>query len=284
MNEIDPSLVNQIQCCDCVVGMSRLPVDCIDLTVTSPPYGKMRDYGGQEFTYVKFQSIARELFRITKPGGIVVWVLRDQFVRLKGATGDSARQWLYFQEVGFNLHDQIPMERNAQRWPGRNRYGNSLEYAFVVSKGSPKFVNLIRDRENRHAGTVKVFTRRAENGERQVAGKPQAVNRLGVRGAVWRYNVGRNTTTKDHDTLRAHPALMPEQVAEDHIVSWSRPSELIFDPMAGGGTTCKMALLNNRRYFGFEVHPPYHLAAMRRLSEARQNYLNRLDDWFIGAA
>ena len=281
MSKIDASLINQIYCCDCVEGMRSLPNDCIDLTVTSPPYGKMRDYGGQEFTHEKFQAIARELFRITKPGGIIVWVVRDQIRRRKGATGDSARQWLYFQEVGFNLHDQIPMERNGHRWPGRNRYGQSLEYAFVVSKESPKFVELIRDRENRHAGTVKAFTRRAENGERQLAGERQAINRVGVRGAVWGYNVGRNSTTKDYDTLRAHPALMPEQMAEDHIVSWSRPGQLVFDPMAGGGTTSKMALLNNRHYLGFEVHPPYHLAAMRRLKEAHQQYLERLDDWFL---
>ena len=182
----------------------RLPDDCIDLTVTSPPYGKMRDYGGQDFTHEKFQSIARELYRITKPGGIVVWVVRDQILRRKGATGESARQWLYFQEVGFHLHDKIPMERLGQRWSGRNRYGNSIEYAFVVSKGRPDFVDLIRDRENKHAGTVDVFTRRAENGEQQVAGKPQAIHRMGVRGGVWTYKAGGRSTTKDHDAL-AHP-------------------------------------------------------------------------------
>lgn len=284
MNKISPKLLDQIVCCDCVEGMKTIPDDCIDLTLTSPPYGKMRDYGGQEFTHDKFQAIARELFRITKPGGIVVWVVRDQILRRKGGTGDSARQWLYFQEVGFRLHDQIPMERLNQRWPGRNRYGQSLEFAFVVSKGRPDFVNLIRDRENRHAGEVKTFTRRAENGEKQIAGKPQAVNRLGVRGPVWRYNVGLHSTTKDYDALRAHPALMPEEMAEDHIVSWSRPGELVFDPMAGAATTCKMALLNNRHYLGFEIHPPYHMAAMRRLRDAHRQYQERLDDWFLAGA
>ena len=281
MNKIDPRFLDQILCRDCVEGMKMLSDDWIDLTVTSPPYGKIRDYGGQEFTHDKFQAIAHELFRITKTGGIVVWVVRDQILRRKGATGDSARQWLYFQEVGFRLHDMIPMESLGQRWPGRNRYGQSLEYAFVLSKGRPDFVDLIRDHENRHAGTVKTFTRRAESGERQVAGKPQAINRYGVRGPVWSYKVGRNSTTKDYDTLQVHPALMPEQMAEDHIVSWSRPGEVVFDPMAGGGTTCKMALLKNRHYLGFEVHPPYHMEAMRRLKEANQQYQKRLDDWFI---
>ncbi len=284
MNKITPKQLDQILCCDCVEGMKMLSDDCIDLTVTSPPYGKMRDYGGQDFTYETFQAIARELFRITKPGGIVVWVVRDQIVRRKGATGESARQWLYFQEVGFRLHDMIPMERLGQRWPGRNRYGQSLEFAFVVSKGRPDFVDLIRDQENLHVGRIKVFTRRAENGEAQVAGKPQAVNRLGVRGPVWKYKVGRNSTTKDKEALRVHPALMPEDMAKDHIVSWSRPGELVFDPMAGAATTCKLALLNIRHYLGFEVHPPDHMVAMRRLKEAKEQYLDGLDAWFGAGA
>jgi site-specific DNA-methyltransferase (adenine-specific) len=247
--------------------------------VTSPPYGKIREYGGHDFTHEKFQSIARELYRITKPGGIVVWIVRDQILRRNGATGESARQWLYFQKVGFRLHDQIPMEKLGQRWAGRNRYGNSIEYALVVSKGRPDFVDLIRDRENKHAGKLNVFTRRAANGEMQVAGKPQAINRLGVRRGVWAYGVGRSSTTRDYDALRIHPALMPEQMAEDHIISWSRPGELVFDPMAGGGTTCKMALLNNRRYLGFEIHRPFQQGAVRRLERARHDYLVGLDDW-----
>jgi N6-adenosine-specific RNA methylase IME4/DNA modification methylase len=281
MNRIDPTLIDHIKCCDCVEGMRTLPDDCIDMTLTSPPYGKMRDYGGQAFTHDKFQSIARELYRITKPGGTVVWVVRDQIVRRKGATGDSARQWLYFQEVGFSLHDMIPMVRIGQRWPGRNRYTNSLEYALVVSKGSPEYVDLIRDRENRHAGKLKEFKRRAENGDTQVAGKPQPINRQGVRGPVWSYKVGLNSTTKDNDALSIHPALMPEQMAHDHIVSWSRPPELVFDPMAGAGTTCKMALLNNRHYIGFEIHPPYHVEALRRLKSAQKRYCEHLDDWLV---
>jgi site-specific DNA-methyltransferase (adenine-specific) len=280
MNRISPNLLDQILCCDCVDGMRSLPEHCIDLTVTSPPYGKIREYGGHAFTHEKFQSIARELFRITKPGGIVVWIVRDQILKGKGATGETARQWLYFQKVGFQLHDKIPMQKLGQRWAGRNRYGNSAEYALVVSKGRPGFVDLIRDRENKHAGRVDAFTRRATNGESQVAGKPQAIHRMGVRGGVWTYSVGRHSTTKDYDALRIHPALMPEQMPTDHIISWSRPGELVFDPFAGGGTTCKMAMLNNRHYLGFEVHAPFQQGAVRRLERARHDYLVKLDDWF----
>lgn len=46
----------------------------IDLTVTSPPYNNLRAYNGYEF---RFEPIAKELFRVTKDGGVVVWVVGD---------------------------------------------------------------------------------------------------------------------------------------------------------------------------------------------------------------
>ncbi len=219
MSKISPSFLDQILCCDCVEGMKKLPDGCIDLTVTSPPYGTMRDYGGQDFTYETFQAIARELFRLTKPGGVVVWIVADTIVH-GSETCTSARQKLYFREIGFNVHRTMIMDRAGSRFPSKVRYGSSLEYAFILSKGTPRTTNLLRDRPNKLAG-------------------------------------------------------------EDHIVSWSRPGELVFDPMAGAGTTCKMALLNNRHYLGFEVHSPYHMEAMRRLREAHRQYRERLDDWFL---
>jgi site-specific DNA-methyltransferase (adenine-specific) len=48
--------------------------DYIDLTVTSPPYDDLRDYKGYSF---QFEEIAKELYRITKKGGIVVLIVND---------------------------------------------------------------------------------------------------------------------------------------------------------------------------------------------------------------
>ncbi len=283
MKNTPPKYLDRIILGDCIERMRRMPDGCIDMTLTSPPYGEIRRYGDHPFGFEKFQAVARELFRLTKRGGVVVWVVREQAPRGKGETGDSSRQRLYFQEVGFVLHHTMVMDRKGCRWPGRNRYGQPLEFAFILSKGKPKSVHLIRDRENRHAGKVGTFTRRSKEGGNEPAGKPQVVPMLGVRGAVWSYAVGRNVSTKDHYALQTHPALMPEKMALEHIVSWSRPGDLIFDPFCGAATTCKMALLSHRRFLGFEVHEPYHELALRRMRDAQAEYRRRLDAWLVGA-
>ena len=54
--------------------MARMPDGFVDLTVTSPPYDNLRTYNGYCFD---FENVAKELFRITKQGGIVVWVVGD---------------------------------------------------------------------------------------------------------------------------------------------------------------------------------------------------------------
>lgn len=283
MKKTAPKYLDRIIRCDCVEGMRRLPDGCIDMTLTSPPYGEIRRYGDHPFDLAKFRAVAEELFRLTKPGGVVVWVVREQAPRGKGETGDSSRQRLYFQEVGYRLHHTMVMDRKGCRWPGRNRYGQPLEFAFILSKGKPKSVHLIRDRENRHAGKVNNFIKRTADGRIEPAGEAQIIGALGVRGAVWSYAVGRNVSTKDHYALKGHPALMPEKMALEHIVSWSRPGDLVFDPFCGAATTCKMALLGHRRYLGFEVHEPYYELAQRRMRDAQAEYRRRLDSWLVGA-
>jgi DNA modification methylase len=216
-------------------------------------------------------------------GGVVVWIVREQAPRGKGESGDGSRQRLYFQEIGFRLHHTMVMDRKGCRWPGRNRYGQPLEFAFILSKGRPKSVHLIRDRPNRHAGKINNFIKRTIDGRIEPAGDPQVVGAFGVRGPVWSYAVGRNVSTKDHYALTAHPALMPEKMAEDHILSWSRPGDLVFDPFCGSGTTCKVALLNHRRYLGFEVHDDYYQLARRRIQDAQVEYRRRLDAQLVVA-
>ena len=136
--------INQILCCDCVAGMKRLPDGVIPLTLTSPPYDGLRKYGGHPFD---FEAVAKELYRITMPGGIVVWIVQDQIVD-GGETGTSFEQALHFQRIGFRLHSTMLMVANGGKLPHRTRYVPQFHYAFVLSKGRPRYVNLIHDRRN----------------------------------------------------------------------------------------------------------------------------------------
>jgi site-specific DNA-methyltransferase (adenine-specific) len=272
MNQVDPKFVNQVLHCDCVGGMRQLPDCCIPLTVTSPPYDDMRTYGGHEF---QFEAVARELYRVTAPGGVVVWVVQDQVV--KGSfTGTKHRQAVFFQEVGFGIHNELTLVALNSRIPQQVRYTPTSHTAFVLGKGRPRSVNLLRDKPNKQAGMYKpTWSRRTREGNRETGRYGKEVARFGLRSDVWVYLVGNNVTTKDKVT---HPALMPEEMAEDLVVSWSRPGDMVFDPMCGAGTTCKMALLNHRRYLGMEIHEPYVHDAKARLASARAEQKRRLDE------
>lgn len=279
--KLDDGFIDCILNTDCVAGMAALPDDSVPMTLTSPPYDRIRGYGGIDWNFDIFRPIADQLWRITMPGGVVVWVVADQIDR-GGETGTSARQKLYFQEIGFNLHHTMIMDRAGSRWPSRHRYGGSLEYAFIISKGKPRTINLLRDRPNIHAGAYyKAQARRLPGRGRPVPTvRERPISEFGVRSAIWTYAGGRWTSAEEHYAFE-HEALMPEAMARDHILSWSRPGDLILDPMGGAGTTAKMAVLNHRRFLSFEANESYCRLARRRVADAQAEYQRRIDAWLM---
>ena len=247
--------LNKIYNMDCVAGMKLLNDESIDLTVTSPPYDNMRTYNG--FTW-DFESVAKELYRVTKQGGVVVWVVGDQTI--KGSeTGTSFRQALFFKEIGFNLHDTMIYEKNGTGACGSNNcYWQTFEYMFVFTKGKIKTVHRLDNGKPRTKGGAGRFTK---DGVHKVEKRSDAEGKLQLRSNIWRYNVG---FTSGDDTT-GHPAVFPELLAQDHILSWSNEGDTIFDPFMGSGTTAKMALLNNRNYIGFELSEEYCKIAEERI-------------------
>ena len=274
---------NQILLADCTEGLKRLPDACIPMTLTSPPFRKLRHFGGHEWSPDIFGRIAEELYRVTMPGGVVVWVVGDQIVD-GSFSGDSFRQAIFFQEIGFSLHQTLIMRSSGFRLPDRSRYPCQTQFAFVMSKGHPRSVHLIRDRPNTTAGRrwrAKYW--RSESGARMKSPLPERViGFFGRRGDVWEYVTGGVHTTLDCYAYE-HSALMPEAFARDLILSWSRPGDLVLDPMCGAATSCKMSLLSHRDYLGYEVHQPYHRLAERRMNDAHAEYRRRLDATLLGA-
>jgi len=259
--------INEIIQGDCLEVMQSFPGDSIDLTVTSPPYDNLRTYKGYTFN---FEGIAKELYRVTKQGGVVVWVVGDATVN-GSETLNSFKQAIYYKEVcGFNVHDTMIYEKDGTSFPDDNRYYQVFEYMFVLSKGTPKTINLIKDRVNRYAGKPYTSTSRDKNGNiADSHGKKHNKTHtdFGVRRNVWGINRGFNKSTKDKEAYE-HPAIFPERLAEDHIKSWSNQGDIIFDPMCGSGTTCKMAVANNRQYIGIDISEKYCKIARERVKRA----------------
>ena len=254
--------INETHKIDCAKGLKKLEDSSIDLTVTSPPYDNLRKYNGFDFD---FPTIASELYRVTKPGGIVVWVVGD--ASIKGSeTGTSFKQALHFKEVGFNLHDTMIYEKNSMSMPDSNRYYQKFEYMFVLSKGSPKTFNPIKDRKNiaeRWGKKYNIFDKDGNKIERE---RSLEKNEYGVRFNIWKYNTGKGFTDKQNYN---HPAKFPIKLAEDHIISWSNEGDLVLDPFMGSGTTAKAALVNNRNFIGFEISKEYCDMSNERIKNAQ---------------
>lgn len=243
-----------------------METESIDLTVTSPPFDNMRDYNGYEFDY---KPIIEELHRVTKKGGVVVWVVADASID-GGETLNSFRQALHFQETGFRCHDTMIYMRNGVSAPSKVRYYHCFQYMFVMSKGKPKTINLIKDHKNKTAGKkTGIKKQREEDGSWRE--KPHYVGQgkkgrpeYSVRWNVWTYDVGTNVMADDK-LWSSHPAIFPLKLAEDHIQSWSKKGDVVLDPMCGSGQTLIAAKKLNRRYIGMDISEEYCQLSRERL-------------------
>lgn len=249
---------------DCLKVMKTLEDNHIDLTVTSPPYDNLRDYNGYSFD---FEGIAKELYRITKDGGVVVWVIGDATIN-GSETGTSFRQALYFMGCGFNLHDTMIYQTNKPPLT-HNRYEQNFEFMFILSKGKPKAFNPIKircayigskmDRPETKKGS------RSQNSAIRSRRNDFKIKKLKIKYNIWEYKSGGSHTTKDKFAFE-HPAIFPEQLAYDHIISWSNEGDLVFDPFLGSGTTAKMAERAKRRWVGIEISKEYCEIAQKRIN------------------
>lgn len=257
---------------DCAELMKKMPDNSIDLTVTSPPYDNLRKYNGNvnQWTFEKFQDIAKELYRVTSDGGVVVWVVGD--ATIKGSeSGSSFKQALYFMECGFNLHDTMIYEKNTSTFPARRdgvRYTQIFEYMFVFSKGKPKTVNLLCDKKNKWGGvsTWGNTWNRNDDDELVKTDHKIAIPEYSPRNNIWIYNVSRGKSGGNGGSKK-HPAVFPEELAQDHILTWSNEGDMVLDPFLGSGTTGRMALSNNRNFIGIELDEEYYIDAKASIED-----------------
>ena len=256
--------LNKIYNQDCLEGLKLLDDNSIDLTVTSPPYDNLRTYNGFSWD---FEGIAKELYRVTKEGGVVVWIVGDNTTNFCESLS-SFKQALYFvEDCGFNLLDtMIYYKQNyAPAYPTLKRYANQFEYMFVFSKGKPKTFNPIQRPKVRNKEEKVAFRQQDGSLIRKTKDKGRETKDA---SNVWEYSTG-GSCTKDKIAFQ-HPAIFPEQLANDHILSWSNENDIVLDPFMGSGTTAKMAILNNRQYIGFELSKEYCDLAEERIKNATQ--------------
>lgn len=249
----------------CLDTMSRMPSDFIDLTITSPPYDNIRNYNknikgiSDEFNGYSFpfEDIAKELYRVTKKGGVVVWVVNDSVI--KGSKSlNSFRQALYFKEIGFNIHDTMIYRKLNPVPNAGTRYQQMFEYMFVISKGKPKTTNIsLRDRSNK-CNDKRTYRKKKwpRNQDGEFSENDYFIRERVPDYNVWDFYVGGGNSTNDKVAFK-HPAIFPEELVKRHIESWSNEGDLVYDPFMGSGTTSKMCILTKRNYIGSELSAEY---------------------------
>lgn len=253
-----------LKCGDCLELMKDIPNEYIDLTITSPPYDDLRDYNSN----IDFENIIKQLYRITKKGGVCVWIIGDK-VENGSKTLTSYKQALLFKKIGFNVYDVIIYEKTSPSAPHKNRYFNSFEYMFIFSKGKPKTINLLKDRKNKYANTYSgVITKREKNGTLTTKER-KLISEYGIRTNIWSYAVGNNKSTTDKIAFK-HPAIFPEKLAQDHILSWSNERDIVLDCFMGSGTAGKMCKLLNRNFIGIEIDEHYFNIAKERIEKVEE--------------
>lgn len=261
---------------DCFDILPTIPDDSVDMVLTSPPYDNLRDYGGiaESFTFEKFQVLAKELFRVLKQGGVIIWIVNDQTVN-GSETGTSFRQALYFKEIGFNIHDTMIWNKMGFTATGslQCRYAPVFEYMFVFSKGKPKTFNALKDHANRN------FGRKYHGTIRQKDGQTKPMNSAGKICAEFgqRWNVWNIFPALSNIERTGHPAQFPLDLAKDHIYSWSNEGDLVLDPFMGSGTTGAACAELKRKFIGIEINPEYFAIAEKRIQTAVDNYQHKFD-------
>lgn len=255
--------LNQIYNIHCLDGLKQLHSSSIDMVLTSPPYDNLRNYKNNiSNTWRDFiwKPVLKELFRVIKQGSVVVWVVGDATID-GSETGTSFKQALYAKEIGFNLHDTMIYQKEYPIPQFKShRYTNSFEYMFVFSKGTPTKGNLI-EIPTKCEGRIDINYRGQVTADEKYIGKDiKIIKKTKLKTNIWTYSQNNGIDRKIN-----HKAQFPEQLAKDHIISWSNEQDIVLDPFIGSGTTAKMAILNNRNFIGFEISSEYCEIANKRI-------------------
>ena len=247
---------------DCINVFKKINSETIDCVITSPPYDNLRTYNNTlKWNFDIFKDVAKELVRVLKDGGVIVWIVND--ATIKGSeTGTSFKQALYFKELGLNIHDTM-IYRKANYMPlTHNRYEQEFEYMFVFSKGKPKTFNPIKI-PCKHAGKNFANTH-YKTSDDKLTKTEYTTKDYKIKGNIFEYSVGGTSTGK-----YKHPAMFPTGLVKDQLLSWTDEGDIVLDPFMGSGTTGVVCKQLNRGFIGVEIVGKYFDIAKERILNDR---------------
>lgn len=264
----DSAQRDSLLCGDALDVLPTLPVGSVDLTVFSPPYDGIRDYGKN--WSLDYKTLGDMLFRVTTDGGVCAVVIGDGAKNF--AKSLTTFRWAvdWVDRVGWRLFECCLYQRHGNPgawWSQRFRVDHEFILLFFRGDRPRHFDKSSLMVPSKHSGKVYSGTDRLTSGGFKKI-EPKAVNSMKCRGTVWEYAT---SNTEGNRTKLEHPATFPDRLAADLIECFSAPGDLVLDPMCGSGTTCVMAARARRHYLGIEINPEYHAIAEKRIAEEVEN-------------
>ncbi len=264
--------VDRIICGDATQVLSTLAGGIADLTVTSPPYFRHRDYGvdgqlGREATvhdYIEnIRAILRELLRVTAKTGACFFVVGDTYEKQKLLLVPH-RIAIIADELGWTVRNDLIWNK-LDPVPGRsrNRWRSAYEHVLFLTRQPDKYkfhtdairvpyseATLKRWGKGQAYGGPKSEGRKNQNYSPMRHGETFKLNPKGCLPTdVWSLPAG--------DSPVRHYATFPDRLVKPIMLACSSPAELVLDPFAGSGTTCRIAKEMDRRFIGIELNPEY---------------------------
>lgn len=263
---------NLILCGDAEAVLATLPAESVNLTVTSPPYYRHRDYRvsgqiGREKTLdaylARIRGVLTQLLRATAKTGACFFVVGDTYDKQRLLLVPH-RIALAAGEIGWTVrNDLIWSKLDPPPESPRNRWRSGHEHVLFLTKRATGYkfdadairvpyaeATLRRWGNGQAYGGTKSAARRSPKDSRMRHGKTFALHPKGCLPTdVWSLPAG--------DSSSQHYATFPERLVEPMIRACSREGDLVLDPFAGSGTTCRIAARLGRRWIGVELNPEY---------------------------
>src|ERR1041384_3903972 len=243
---------------DCLDAMKLLSDECINLTVTSPPYNIGKEYE-KPMSLNSFLNWCRhwiaEVYRITESNG-AFW-LNLGYIQIPNRAKAIPLPYLLWEAIPFYLIQEVV-------W----NYGAGVAGKSFFSPRNEKFLWYVKDENQYTFNLDDVRDPNVKYPKQKKNGKIK-VNPLGKNPTdVWqipKVTSGKNRASKERTP---HPAQYPVALVERIIKASSNKGEVIFDPFIGSGTTAVVAQNLARFVIGFELKVDYCDIAAERIERA----------------
>ena len=239
------------------MDMKELPDEIVNLTVTSPPYGTIKDYSEDteqignfkgDLQIEKLKEVFKEVYRLTKDGGFCA-INIGEYIQEEGYLYPfSAKLTLMMIEIGFKYIRNIIWKKPSSQQnifsKFKHHYNMDTEYIIIFRK--------------------QTFFKEEEE-KRDYSDKELLHN-------VW--NIQPNTRTSEDD----HIAIFPEELPKRIINLYSKEGDIILEPFTGSGTTINIAYKLQRHSIGYEINKEYCKLIINNINpkQKRLDGLNRL--------